>query len=186
MGTIKTTNIETITGSGTLTLGQSGETVTVPSGVTLSGGVTNTPAFLADNGTTRQTLADDTTTKIDFGTEIYDTDNAFASSKFTVPSGKAGKYFIYASVDIFNGGNDMTNFTFYLYKNGSAFTLHTFNGNGNANLRRNTLFFSYTLDLAAADYIEFYVEVEDSGSDSMDIRENNNATYFGGFKLIGV
>jgi hypothetical protein len=35
MGTIKTTNIETITGSGTLTLGQSGETITVPSGVTL-------------------------------------------------------------------------------------------------------------------------------------------------------
>ena len=179
MGTIKTTNIETITGSGTLTLGQSGETVTVPSGVTLSGGVTNTPAFLADNGTTRQTLADDTTTKIDFGTEIYDTDNAFASRE-------AGKYLIYACVDIFNGGNDMTNFTFYLYKNGSAFTLHTFNGNGNANLRRNTLFFSYTLDLVASDYIEFYVEVEDSGSDSMDIRENNNATYFGGFKLIGV
>jgi hypothetical protein len=35
MGTIKTTNIETITGSGTLTLGQSGETITIPSGATL-------------------------------------------------------------------------------------------------------------------------------------------------------
>ena len=35
MGTIKTTNIETITGSGTLTLGQSGETISVPSGATL-------------------------------------------------------------------------------------------------------------------------------------------------------
>jgi hypothetical protein len=30
MGTIKTTNIEPITGSGTLTLGQSGETITIP------------------------------------------------------------------------------------------------------------------------------------------------------------
>lgn len=36
MGTIKTTNIETITGSGTLTLGTSGETITIPSGVTLT------------------------------------------------------------------------------------------------------------------------------------------------------
>jgi hypothetical protein len=35
MGTIKTTNIETITGSGTLTLGQSGETISIPSGATL-------------------------------------------------------------------------------------------------------------------------------------------------------
>ena len=36
MGTIKTTNIETITGSGTLTLGQSGETISVPSGATIN------------------------------------------------------------------------------------------------------------------------------------------------------
>ena len=33
MGTLKTTNIQTITGSGTLTIGQSGETVEIPSGV---------------------------------------------------------------------------------------------------------------------------------------------------------
>ena len=36
MGTIKTTNIESISGSGTVTLGTSGETFNVPSGVTLS------------------------------------------------------------------------------------------------------------------------------------------------------
>jgi hypothetical protein len=30
--------------------------------------------------------------KITFETEIVDTDNAFASSKFTIPSGEAGKY----------------------------------------------------------------------------------------------
>ena len=37
MGTLKTTNIQTITGSGTLTLGTSGETVSLGSGVTVSG-----------------------------------------------------------------------------------------------------------------------------------------------------
>ena len=36
MGTIKATNIESISGSGTVTLGTSGETFTVPSGVTLT------------------------------------------------------------------------------------------------------------------------------------------------------
>jgi len=40
MGTIKTTNIETITGSGTLTLGQSGETITTGTGVTNNLGIT--------------------------------------------------------------------------------------------------------------------------------------------------
>jgi hypothetical protein len=54
MGTIKTTNIETITGSGTLTLGQSGETITIPSGVTLTNNGTasgfGSPSIV-DNGT---------------------------------------------------------------------------------------------------------------------------------------
>ena len=37
MGTLKTTNIESISGSGTLTLGTSGETIAVGSGVTANG-----------------------------------------------------------------------------------------------------------------------------------------------------
>jgi len=37
MGTLKTTNIQTITGSGTLTLGTTGETVALGSGATASG-----------------------------------------------------------------------------------------------------------------------------------------------------
>ena len=38
MGTIKTTNIETISGSGTLTVGASGETIALGTGVTLGAG----------------------------------------------------------------------------------------------------------------------------------------------------
>jgi hypothetical protein len=34
-GTLKVENIQTSSGSGTITLGQSGETITVPSGATL-------------------------------------------------------------------------------------------------------------------------------------------------------
>ena len=36
MGTIKTTNIEPIADNGTVTLGSSGDTFTVPSGVTVN------------------------------------------------------------------------------------------------------------------------------------------------------
>ena len=36
-GTLKVSNIQTSSGSGTITIGQSGETVTIPSGVTMSG-----------------------------------------------------------------------------------------------------------------------------------------------------
>ena len=58
----------------------------------------NTPAFLAYvNGT--QSIANNTATTITiFGTEVFDTHSAFASSTFTVPSGGAGKYFFAGSV----------------------------------------------------------------------------------------
>ena len=39
MGTIKTTNIEPIADNGTVTLGSSGDTFTVPSGVTVAGAI---------------------------------------------------------------------------------------------------------------------------------------------------
>lgn len=42
MGTIKTTNIQSITGSGTVTIGQSGETISIPSGVTFTNSGTAT------------------------------------------------------------------------------------------------------------------------------------------------
>ena len=37
MGTVKTTNIQSISGSGTVTLGTSGETLAIGTGVTLAG-----------------------------------------------------------------------------------------------------------------------------------------------------
>ena len=82
MGTLKTTNIQSISGSGTVTLGVSGETFDIPSGVTLdstgatiTGALTNTPNFRAHRGST-QTISSGTTTKIQFDTEQWDTQQA--------------------------------------------------------------------------------------------------------------
>ena len=140
MGTIKTTNIQSISGSGTVTLGVSGETFNVPSGVTISNsgtatgfGGANTPAFLATNGSTDQSISDQTVTKVNFGSEVYDTDSAFSSSKFTVPSGANGKYMIYASVTYENTTGDVKSDSVRFYKNGSSVLSMEFNGNGNAN-----------------------------------------------------
>ena len=83
MGTIKTTNIEPIANNGTVTLGSSGDTFTVPSGVTVNMssatqtgvGGDNTPAFKAYLSST-QSISNTTATKIVFQTEIFDTDSA--------------------------------------------------------------------------------------------------------------
>ena len=98
MGTIKTTNIEPIADNGTVTLGSSGDTITIPSGVTQSGiGGTNTPAWSVYNDSS-QSIASATATTVIFNQERFDTANAFASNTFTVPSGQGGKYFIAAGI----------------------------------------------------------------------------------------
>ena len=106
MGTIKTTNIEPIADNGTVTLGSSGDTFTVPSGVTVNmsnatqtgvGGAM-TPAFHA-NLSANQTVSNNTDTKVQFDTEVLDTDGCYDNStnyRFTPTT--AGKYFVYSTL----------------------------------------------------------------------------------------
>ena len=104
-GTLKVENIQTSSGSGTITLGQSGETVTIPTGTTVSGAMANTPSFKA-TASSATTIATGTYTTITLdGTETWDTDNAFASNTFTVPTGKAGKYLFCYGVTVSNLGD---------------------------------------------------------------------------------
>lgn len=77
--------------SNTITIGASGDTTNIVGTLQNNGsavGGTNTPAFMVKNGS--QSIANTTVTKITGWTEIYDTDSAFASDKFT--PGVAGKY----------------------------------------------------------------------------------------------
>ena len=57
----------------------------------------NTPAFFAHSASD-QNISDNSYTKVTLGTEVFDVGGCFASSRFTVPSGQAGKYFLYASI----------------------------------------------------------------------------------------
>ena len=57
-----------------------------------SGAIANTPAFYA-HLSSNQTIGTASYTKVQFDTELFDTDNAYDNStnyRFTVPSGKAG------------------------------------------------------------------------------------------------
>ena len=63
MGTIKTTNIQSISGSGTVTLGTSGETFALGTGVSSQ---LNRPAFFAELSADQTGIADATATTIVF------------------------------------------------------------------------------------------------------------------------
>ena len=144
-------------------------------------GEANTPAWLVRyNG--EQNLSDYTTTKVSWTIEELDTDNAFASDKFTVPSGGAGKYYIFTALH-----NKGTNFSsviktdLKIYKNGSsvAFAAQDFRNNY-TNQTGSTI--STILDLSVSDYIEVYTAVDiDSGTPYYE--GNNYRAIFGGYKI---
>jgi len=146
--------------------------------VSLIGG-DNTPAFRVTNSSV-QSIPNNTWTKVTFDTEDYDTDTAFSSSTFTVPTGEAGKYIfnwiVYSEVDSGEGVSSR------LYINSSAdnktYARAMSSGSGEATL--NTA--SVNVSLSAADTVELYM-YQNKGS-----AQNNNVsyTYFSGFKLIGV
>ena len=146
----------------------------------------NTPAWFVSSSSA-QSISDDTDTKVTLDTELFDTDNAFASNKFTCPSGQDGKYFIYGSVDlILTSANDMKEVGLAFFKNGSAHARSFANGYGNANFRRFVISNSMSVSLAAGDYVELYGYQDSASGAAGEIRSNNGATYFGGYKLIGV
>jgi hypothetical protein len=153
-----------------------------PTFAAAAGGV-NTPIFSAKVGST-QSVSNNSFTKIAFNTEEKDSDGAFDTSnnRFTVPSGKAGTYFL--GMMVYNNPNNTQLFESYamIYKNGS-------------NLVNNGLFYgsarpdadvqvvNTVVDLAVGDYIEGYIySLTSSGGSTRLFAGLNNAIF--GYRLI--
>ena len=146
-----------------------------------------TPAFAA-RMSQAQTISHETYTKVDFDTEIFDTDSAYdhtTNQRFTVPSGKAGKYFFY-TVALCDAGSaaNLQNARIAFYKNGSQYTQNLWNFNSN-DIFVAGMALSTVIDLSASDYVEVYARISDaSGSPVVD---GSGSTYgqFLGYRLIG-
>ena len=190
MSKLETNQVDPSTGT-TLTLGTSGDTIAIPSGVTIANsgtatgfGGTNTPMWSAVPSS-NQTLSSTTNTVLNFQTEVTDTNNAFASNKFTVPSGQAGQYYLTAAIRI----NDMTDgkevqLAFkknggYEFSEGGTNRYLVSNSIQGAN---GSIYFNHQaiVTLAVGDYIEVAC-YQNSGSNK-DV--NYTYTRFSGFKLI--
>jgi sensor histidine kinase YesM len=139
---------------------------------------TNTPSFLVQKNTD-QSISSGTWTKLTWETEVYDTNNAFASDKFVAPI--AGKYFISAStyIDEIDAGEEAS-LRFAL--NGTQTNMARVNGqSGGADLNVfiNT---HYIFSLSVNDYVEVYAQHNEGGARSA----YSSSSFFSGFKLIGV
>tara|TARA_B110000285_G_C14891219_1_gene498659 strand:- start:49 stop:588 length:540 start_codon:yes stop_codon:yes gene_type:complete len=174
-GILKVGTITTSSGSGNIAIG---------SGVTLQ---SNVPAFEAVMSADVD-FSRDTVTKINFNTEVFDTNSAYDNStnyRFTVPSGNAGKYYTYLTLGLKTGAS--SNFEYagiYLYKNGSAERVVWIDlraGDG----RDIPLNLTTTLDLSVGDYLEPYAYVVTTSGDAtiMGVRGSTKLSVFGAYRI---
>ena len=159
---------------------------------TVTGTPANTPAFYAYNSVAI-TVSDATVTKVRLNAEDYDTDSAFDISsnyRFTVPSGKAGKYLFNYGVEGRSTNNDIFVIEAYLYKNGSQIAVADVNNNlaSNASHRSINVNRSVSLDLSVGDYIEVYGYIDctspASGFPTFEGGATTKNTFLSGQKII--
>ena len=146
-----------------------------------------TPAFLA-YASSNQTVGHQSWTKVTLGTELFDTDSAFASNKFTVPTGEGGKYWFNGCVNAYAGANNLQRILMRLYKNGNGFAYLSSNDwNNQAYRDQETATGSTIIDLSAGDYIELYIWFSHASSGNTTII-GSSATEFttklSGYKII--
>jgi hypothetical protein len=142
---------------------------------TLPAGGTNTPAFSAYQSS-NQSISNTTETAITFNLEDYDTDSAFASNTFTVPSGKDGKYFLYAQTGC--NGFGANRFFITINKSGTNIAEGELNGTG----YYPTISASIVEQLSVGDTITARV-YQDSGG-TVTLVGNNLRTFFYGYRII--
>ena len=176
------------TNTSTINIGVSGDTVNIPAGVTIANagtatgfGGNNTPAFLVTRSG-NQSIADSTTTKIQWNSELFDTDNTFDSStNYRFTPGVAGKYILAAGTraSSFETSEKMQ---LFFYKNGSkvSYQTETRNYSPSSGGETVTVDSQILVESDADDYFEVFLLQTEGGS-----RDIGSNSYFYGYKLIG-
>ena len=184
-GTLKVGTITTSSGSGTITLGQSGETVNIPSGVTVSGASANTPAFEAKRSA-NQTASAGAFTKMELNTVLYNTGD-YDNSTYKFTPTVAGKYYVY--INAYHNPSSTANLYDYavaIYKNGSEadgaaeFLIDTEGTTGITEVAAQTGVRVIDMN-GTTDYLEFYFyQTVSGGTPTISSR-----SFAGAYRLIG-
>jgi hypothetical protein len=135
------------------------------------------PAFSTYRNATLS-ISNSTDTIIVFDTEDFDTDSAYnvSDGKFTVPSGKAGKYFFHAFTRYQYASSDLKNFNMQIEVNGSRVAQINVRGSTYTSISCSTL-----ENLSAGDYVQIKVQ-HDIGS-ATEITSIAGYNGFSGFRI---
>ena len=142
----------------------------------------NTPSWLATSNTTQAVGTGSWVQVTNLGTEEWDTDSAFASSTFTVPSGEGGEYVCFYG-GYMNGIDSGEQLMMEIRVNDSGLphTRHiaySFAANFKMSLRVSSI-----VSATAGQTIKLFVYHSEGGDQNLP---DGNNVHFGGYKLNGV
>ena len=165
-------NIMTSDGSGNLTLNNAA--------------MKATPAFHA-NLSAGQNISDNSLTKVQFNTEVFDTDSCYDNStNYRFTPTVSGKYYCYSSLIFYGNGASTINRTeLRIRKNGSD-QYTTINEFLNNPIQFNIIIGAEVIELnGSTDYVETYGLVDSTGGTQSIYSSSPFTSTFGAYKIIG-
>jgi len=179
--------------SNTITIGASGDTITIPAGATItnSGTATGfggamTPAFEAYASATQTGIGDNVSTKMAMNTEVYDTNSKYDTSNYRFTPGVAGRYYVYGMnyMEASSGASNGNRAVIHIYKNGSSFksSVAMYSVNDDDFISVSGLVYT-VMDLNDTDYVELFGQFNVfTGNVELDGRLANGV--FGAYRII--
>jgi hypothetical protein len=176
----------------TITIGASGDTITVPSGATMTvpnGGLSgqNYPAFFVRKSA-NQSVTTGVITKVVLDVEDLDTDSCFdISTNYRFTPTTAGKYFFFACGRGIATSGTLNYVNVMIRKNGTAGVGNTFVNSsteqytspGNSDTASPSIILNMN---GTTDYVELYMQVGGT-SPNISYESNGNQTFFGGYRI---
>tara|TARA_R110001592_G_scaffold361426_2_gene672059 strand:+ start:175 stop:777 length:603 start_codon:yes stop_codon:yes gene_type:complete len=200
MSLLNVNKVDPATGTG-LELGSSGDTITIPSGATITNsgtatgfGEANSPYFFA-YANSNSNVSDGSATKVQFNVEVLDSDNGYDTSnyKYTIPSGKAGIYKFDCSVKANkgSGSNAIYYYILQIKKNGSVQTDSILDMRNPASSvsdisQQLNQYTGITVNASAGDYFEIFAEIFTNGNTPVISGSGTFNTWFSGFRVATV
>ena len=172
-GTLKVGTITTSSGSGD---------ITIPSGNGMTGHMY--PAFEAYIGSA-QTVSDETVTKVQYDTEVFDSHNCYDNStNYRFTPNKSGKYFVYVSIQAASSvANDIKQVQIQLFKNTTLYR-QSRQINDPSETNWQIIHTQGIIDMnGTTDYLEVKGYIDKIQSSTISFTSGTKNSYFGAFRI---
>ena len=182
MSTLEVNTVKPISGSNTITLGESGDTIALASGASQTLAVM-TPAFEAYPSSDTN-IASSTSVKVPANTEKFDTNSCYDNStNYRFTPTVAGKYFCYMSYS-YNIVAGNVGLVAEIKKNGTAVLSGKYGASSNSSDNYLNNVISGVIDFnGSSDYIEMFTNT--SSGITRVLSGDSQRTFFGAYRIVG-